>query len=181
MRELSASEGHSAWIQWLVAIYVSCDWVALLIALQVLDIVAGITAAVINDKLRLSSKIGQRGLMKKAIVLIVVATMVVLEQVIYNTIPEALRGTVPVIPLAKIIAGFFSLNEVLSILENAKTAGAPLPNFLKKNLVDTIANISNMGGPVGEPTHLHVDVKNVTIDAVTNQTPPSSGDSTKSQ
>lgn len=95
--------------------------IAALVALIVIDYVTGVIKAVYLKKL--SSEIGYRGLMKKALVLIVVGAAVVLQTVL----PEN-------IPLREITILFFVCNEGISILENAAVM-IPVPKKLKDVLL----------------------------------------------
>lgn len=95
--------------------------IAALVALIVIDYVTGVIKAVYLKKL--SSEIGYRGLMKKALVLLVVGAAVVLQTVL----PEN-------IPLREITILFFVCNEGISILENAAVM-IPVPKKLKDVLL----------------------------------------------
>jgi len=114
----------------------------MLMVMMVLDAVSGLVAAFIERKL--SSKIGFVGMMKKAAMLLVVGMAAVVEITIHGILPEQLRVQMP-IPLAKFTAGFFFLNEAISVLENASRAGAPLPAFLTNGLAQTREQLSNWG------------------------------------
>lgn len=144
--------------QWFLKFYADFPWVGLLLLMMTLDIATGITAAII--KRRLSSKIGYRGMMRKAATLLVVGAAAVLEQGIVLTLPSHLRGDIPV-PLAKLTAGFFFINEMLSVLENARESGAPLPAFLSKSLIDTLVKL----GADKERTTVRLELKSGTLDA----------------
>ena len=92
-----------------------------LITLIVLDYVTGVIAAIYEKKL--SSAIGYKGIIKKALMLLVVGLSVSLQSVM----PEA-------IPLREITILFFIANEGLSVLENAAKV-IPLPKKLKAVLL----------------------------------------------
>lgn len=162
--EAEIMEPVSPLVQFLLKQYAQCPWIVLLIAMMVIDVCTGIVAAIYER--RLSSKVGYKGMMKKASLLLVVGCAGVLEQAILVTLPETLRGNV-VLPLAKITAGFFVVNEALSVLENAKRSGAPLPSFLTKSLVDTIDKLNALGASLPKEGHTHIEVKDAKIDVVT--------------
>lgn len=92
-----------------------------LLILMILDYVTGLIKAFYNKEL--SSEIGFKGLIKKVLILIVVAVSVVSQNMLGIT---AIR---------EIVIMFFASNEALSILENAGAMGLPLPQKLEKALV----------------------------------------------
>ena len=88
-----------------------------LIALIILDYITGIIKGIYTKKL--SSDIGFKGLLKKILILIIVAVAVIIQKTINNVIP--IRETVIV---------FFICNEGISIIENAARF-IPIPEKLK--------------------------------------------------
>ena len=92
-----------------------------LIAIIILDYITGILKAIYNKKL--SSQVGFKGLIRKIIIFIVVATAVIIQEVIGGVIP--LRETVII---------FFVCNEAISLLENASEF-IPIPQKLKDVLI----------------------------------------------
>lgn len=92
-----------------------------LVVLVVLDYVTGVLKAIYNKKL--SSEVGFKGLIKKIIVFIVVATAVIVQSVIGDSIP-----------LREIVIIFFVCNEGISLLENASEF-VPIPEKLKETLI----------------------------------------------
>ncbi len=99
--------------------------VQLLLMLMVADFAVGLLAAFINKEL--DSDISFRGVAKKVITLMVIGVSAILEQ--------ALLGSGYTVPLVAIVAGFYLINETLSILENVILAGLPVPDELKDALV----------------------------------------------
>ena len=96
-----------------------CQWLGgydvilkALVALVVLDYITGVIKAV-----------GFKGLLKKAVVFIVVATAVIVQSVIGNAVP-----------LREITIIFFLCNEGISLLENASEF-VPIPKKLKDALI----------------------------------------------
>lgn len=158
----------SPYTQYALQFYSAFPWVGLLLLMMTLDIISGIIAAVIERKL--SSKIGYRGMMRKALCLIVVGVAAILEQGLMLTLPESIRGDIA-IPLAKLTAGFFFINETLSVLENARRSGVPLPAFLSKSLIDTLARMANQGSDSKEIVHL--ELKQGSMDAEVRRDPVS--------
>lgn len=110
------------------AAYLWGPWDALinaLIALVALDYVTGIICAAANK--RLSSEIGFKGLIKKAVIFALVAVAGVADKVIPAT-NQAIRAAVIL---------FYIANEAISILENAAELGLPVPEKLKAVLIKT--------------------------------------------
>lgn len=105
-----------------------CQWLGgydvilkALVALVVLDYITGVIKALYTKKL--SSAVGFKGLLKKAVVFIVVATAVIVQSVIGNAVP-----------LREITIIFFLCNEGISLLENASEF-VPIPKKLKDALI----------------------------------------------
>ena len=92
-----------------------------LITLIILDYITGVCKAIIKKKL--SSAVGFKGLIKKVIILIVVAVAVVIEGVMGDAIP-----------IREIVIMFFMCNEGISLLENASEF-VPIPEKLKDILI----------------------------------------------
>lgn len=94
-----------------------------LVWLMALDIVTGILAAFVAKKL--SSDATFRGMAKKAMVLCIVAGA-----------HFASGATGVDLHLGPIVAAFYCLNELVSLVENGAAVGIPIP----KALVDAIAS-----------------------------------------
>lgn len=86
-----------------------------------IDIATGLLAAAIAKNV--SSTTAYEGMVRKAIMLLLVGLGVILE-------PYAQE-----VPLGKMLALSFTIVEVLSIVENAARAGVPIPNALREFLV----------------------------------------------
>lgn len=109
----------SAWVGCVGGILVYClggidKMMRTLLILIVLDYLTGVLKAVYQKKL--NSAIGFKGIIKKVIMLIVVAACVALQNVLD-------------MPIREIVITFFVCNEGLSILENSKEV-IPLPQQL---------------------------------------------------
>ena len=89
-----------------------------LLILIVLDYITGVLKAVYEKKL--NSQIGFRGIIKKTILMTVVAAAVAIQNVID-------------MPVREIIITFFICNEAISLLENAG-AVIPIPGRIKNML-----------------------------------------------
>lgn len=92
-----------------------------LIILMVLDYITGVLQSIYNKEL--SSKIGFKGLLKKVLILCVVAVSVVIEK---DFGVQAVR---------EVVIMFFACNEGISVLENATKMGIPLPKKLQDVLL----------------------------------------------
>lgn len=92
-----------------------------LIALVILDYITGVLKAIVTKTL--SSAVGFKGLIRKIVIFIVVATAVIVQNVLGNAIP-----------LREIVIIFFVCNEGISLLENASEF-VPIPDKLKDTLI----------------------------------------------
>lgn len=92
-----------------------------LFVLMVLDYVTGILSAVATKTL--SSRIGLEGIVRKTLLLSIVAVAFIIQSVLGDTFP-----------LREAVLLFFIANEGISILENAARVGLPLPRTLKEVL-----------------------------------------------
>lgn len=92
-----------------------------LVALVVLDYITGVLKAIATKTL--SSAVGFKGLIRKIVIFIVVATAVIVQSVVGDAIP-----------LREIVIIFFICNEGISLLENASEF-VPIPEGLKNTLI----------------------------------------------
>lgn len=104
----------------------SYPFVGQLVLLMGIDIITGILAAGIAKTV--SSTTAYEGMVRKAIMLLLVGLGVILE-------PYAQE-----VPLGKMLALSFSVVEVLSIIENAARAGVPIPEVLRDFLIKLRSN-----------------------------------------
>lgn len=114
--------------------------------LMVLDIASGWVAAGIEGKL--NSKTGTAGMMRK------VMTMILLGMA------AAVERAQPDVPLLKMSCFFIMCTEGLSILENAKRAGIPIPTILTKAMSNvkrelTDEDAAQLSGEVHIEAELH--------------------------
>lgn len=101
-----------------------------LVLLTVLDYLTGVACAAVHKTL--SSDIGMRGVFKKALMFVLVGVAHTLDAYV-------LGGDAPI---RNAVLFFFISNEGLSILENAASAGLPIPPKLK----DLLAHMRDPGG-----------------------------------
>lgn len=107
------------------AAYLFGPWdalIAALTALVIMDYITGVACAAAERKL--SSSVGFKGLLKKALIFALVAVAGIADRVI-----PAANGAVR----AAVIL-FYTANEAISILENAARLGLPVPEKLKNTL-----------------------------------------------
>lgn len=108
-----------------IAAYLFGPWDALLVALLaaiVLDYLTGVAVAAVQRTL--SSAVCWRGLLKKAVILLIVCLGTLLDRLLEDS-NGAVRAAVCL---------FYIANEGLSVLENAGALGLPLPETLKRAL-----------------------------------------------
>ena len=94
---------------------------ALVIAMTV-DYLSGLLAACADPRRKLDSRIGFRGIVKKVMILLLVALAHAIDQATGQTVVQI--GVI----------WFFLGNEGLSIIENAAAAGLPIPKMLREKL-----------------------------------------------
>ena len=92
-----------------------------LIVIMTLDYITGVMSAIYNKKL--NSKIGYKGIIKKASYLLIIALSVILDRLLGQT------GSV-----RTLVIYFFVANDGISILENVAEMNIPLPKKLKELL-----------------------------------------------
>lgn len=92
-----------------------------ILMLVILDYITGLLKSISNKTL--SSQVSFRGLIKKIVIFIVIATAYVIQQIVGNDIP-----------LREITILFFIANEGISLLENASEF-VPIPKKLKEILI----------------------------------------------
>ena len=100
-----------------------------LIVFMALDYITGIMCAILDKKL--SSRVGFKGIFKKALILIMVGIANIVDVHVVGT-GSALRGAV---------ICFYLSNEALSLFENAAHIGLPIPEKLK----DVLAQLHGRG------------------------------------
>lgn len=97
-----------------------------LILLMICDYISGMAYAFISHTL--SSKTGIRGIIKKLCYLLAVAASMGVDWVI-SSVNVVTENTCAV---AVLVTVWLIINEIISILENLKKTGVPLPKFLYK-------------------------------------------------
>jgi len=97
------------------------------LALLALDYFTGVLASFISGKL-LNSRKGIEGIAKKVMLLTLVVLSNLMDQMLHT--PGSLRA---------LVIGFLVANESISILENCKKCGIPIPLKLKET-IDRLKN-----------------------------------------
>ena len=93
-----------------------------LLLAMVIDYITGVAASFFSPDLSLDSRVGFKGIVKKVLILLMVAMGHIVDGVI---------GTELVMPM---VLWFYLANECLSITENVANAGVPVPKRLKSTL-----------------------------------------------
>ncbi len=93
-----------------------------IILLIVIDYITGLLKAIY--KRNLSSEVGYKGIIKKAMILLVIAMACLIEKLFGNGMP-----------VREMTMALFIGNESISILENATACGLPVPQALKELLI----------------------------------------------
>ena len=112
----------------------------ILLCLMVIDYLSGMAASAVealdhpDDKsYGWSSKKGAKGIAKKVAYLFVIAVGMVIDYVIIQT-SGVLGFNLPNTMLSLLVTVWYMLNEALSITENAGRMGAPVPEWLMKDI-----------------------------------------------
>lgn len=100
-----------------------------LVAFMFIDYATGLISAAAQNKL--NSKIGYKGIAKKALILIVLIVAVLLDRLINKNIWV----------FRTLVCYFYVANEGISILENCGKCGVPLP----QKLLDTLEQLKKKG------------------------------------
>lgn len=93
-----------------------------LVIAMIIDYISGVAASFFSSELYLDSRVGFKGIVKKVLVLMMVAMGHIVDGVI---------GTELVMPM---VLWFYMANECLSITENVANAGVPIPRRLRATL-----------------------------------------------
>ena len=104
--------------------------IIMLCVVMLLDYITGMVAAWRSREL--SSKKGSFGIIKKLCYLIAVCVGIIADWVIYSGLESMGVSLGITVLFGVIIAIWLIINELLSILENLRKIGVPLPAFLEK-------------------------------------------------
>lgn len=104
--------------------------IIMLCVVMLLDYITGMVAA--WQSRELSSKKGSFGIIKKLCYLIAVCVGIIVDWVIYSGLDSMGVSLGITVLFGVIIAIWLIINELLSILENLRKIGVPLPAFLEK-------------------------------------------------
>ncbi|MDW8006433.1 MAG: phage holin family protein [Thermomicrobium sp.] len=106
------------------------DLVKALVVLMALDILAGFLRAAVAG--RANSGAMWKGLLKKALVLLVISTTHVIEPALG-------------LPVSSAVAAFYVAHEALSITEHAIAAGVPVPDAVRRALQGKVPGDQGQG------------------------------------
>ena len=104
--------------------------VTVLMAAMIIDYVTGMAAAWHNKKL--SSKKGLSGIIKKISYLALICVGMGVDWLICSGLSQAGISTEHSVFCGVLVTVWLNINELISILENLKAIGVPLPTFLIK-------------------------------------------------
>ena len=105
--------------------------IILLVGCNVIDYITGIGASFYRGQ-EISSYKGIRGITKKVCMWLLIVVGVIVDELIVYAVAH-LGLAIPVtFVVACVVALWLICNELISILENLKDMGVPLPNFLVK-------------------------------------------------
>lgn len=131
-----------------------------LLLMIVVDVVLGCGAAFIAKQV--SSTVSFTGMLRKVGILLIVAFASILEAVLTQIDPEVK------LPVAKLSAVYFIWTEAISIVENAKRAGIPIPDVV----TDALAKLHNGQKPSLVKSNPHLKVEHAETVNVTTTTGP---------
>ena len=117
--------------------------VTVLMAAMIIDYVTGMAAAWHNKKL--SSKKGLSGIIKKISYLALVCVGMGVDWLIYSGLSQAGISTEHSVFFGVLVTVWLIINELISILENLKAIGVPLPTFLTKIVKRLKITAENVG------------------------------------
>jgi len=146
-------------LTWVSDVNYMYPFVGTLLALMVFDVVIGTIAAF--KKKTLSSTISHVGMSKKAVKLLLIATGRVIEPYTSG------------MPVGSMIASTFIVTESLSIIENARLAGVPMPQFF----TDALTKVKSFAGiPADQSQPMQVNIgKASSVDIHTTDKPETNG------
>lgn len=124
-----------------------------LLAMMVLDYITGMLAAKRESidhpddpAYGWSSKRGAEGIIKKAGYVCIIAAAMAADWIIFNVAATVGIETKLKAFFGLLVAVWYVLNELLSIIENAGRMGAPVPEWLAKNIAQLKKQIDEKGG-----------------------------------
>lgn len=107
--------------EWVSQYVPSASLTAMLVGMMMLDVVSGLIASAG----KWSSKVSSHGMWKKTAILVAVGASALVEETFKVYLPEAWMPNIP--PVSQLTTLFFFVTETISVLENARAAGAPIP------------------------------------------------------
>lgn len=111
------------------------DVLKLLIALMVIDLVTGLTKAILKKNVQ--SRKMYEGIIKKVFIFILIGLGVLVDNVIVGWTHEPMILFNHEVTIRLFIELYFVLEELLSVLENMAACGLPIPKWLRNILKNT--------------------------------------------
>lgn len=123
--------------------------ILLMVACNIIDYGTGLAAAKYRDQ-HINSYKGLRGIIKKVSMWLLVAVGAVLDQLLLYA-SETVGFKMPFSFLvAGVVAIWIICNEIISILENMKDIGVPIPGFLLPLTKNIKSHVSTIAGETSE-------------------------------
>lgn len=145
-------------LKWIVEFSNAHPLPSTLLIAMLIDVATGVAAAIAMKTL--SSKISYAGMMKKVIVLLVVA------------LAGAIERLKPEFPVMASTCLMFVFTEGLSIIENAGRAGVPIPAKLRE-VIEVLGSSNKPTTPSRDTVHIDkMNVSSPTVSAHVAEIPP---------
>ena len=116
--------------------------VGLLVACNIIDYITGLTASKYRGQ-EISSYKGIRGITKKVCMWLLIIVGAILDELIKYAVFQMGMSIPFTFMISCIVAVWLICNELISILENLKDIGVPLPDFLIKLTKNIKSQIEN--------------------------------------
>ncbi|QTD42535.1 holin family protein [Sporosarcina sp. Te-1] len=104
---------------------------AILVTLVVIDFITGMVASALHGKLR--SHVGMLGIARKVFIFVMVTVAHLIDLLLSESGHQSSEAVMTMVIV------FYSINEILSITENAGRIGLPIPQAVK-NAVEILRN-----------------------------------------
>ena len=96
-----------------------------LLVITVIDFATGFLAAYVKKEL--SANVCKQGVARKAVMFLLVGA----ATIVGKHVGHLTGGAVSELPLGQIVAAFYVVNEMLSVVENAGIVGLPIPKAIR--------------------------------------------------
>ena len=114
--------------------------IVVLMVMMIIDYLSGMLAAWSEGTL--SSKVGEKGIVKKVGYMALIVVAMGVDYLIYSGIAAADINVGYNMWFGLLVAVWLIINEMISILENLSRLGVPIPEFLKK-IIGRLKTVNN--------------------------------------